>query len=134
VYEACQTQNAGGKNDHRKRDGEEENANKGSRCERNQCAALESSLTDPNNSFNDDCQYGSFEPEQQCSDDWHLAPKRVDVTQRHNADDAGQYEQAARYETADGPMHEPADVSGELLSLGARQQHAVVQCVEKSLL
>ena len=31
----------------------------------------------------------------------HLAPKRVDVTQRHNADDAGKYEQAAGNETAD---------------------------------
>ena len=31
-------------------------------------------------------------------------------------------------------MHEPANVSGKLLRLGAGQQHAVVQCMEKSLL
>ena len=37
-------------------------------------------------------------------------------------------------ETADGPMHEPANVSGKLLRLGAGQQHAVVQCMEKPLL
>ena len=43
---------------------EKENANECSRGERNQCAALECSLADANNSFNDDCQYGCFEPEQ----------------------------------------------------------------------
>ena len=96
--------------------------------------ALECSLADPDNCFNDDCQYGSFKPEQQRSDERHLAPKRVDVTQRHNADDAGKYEQAAGYETANRPMHEPADVSGKLLRLGAWQQHAVVQRMEKPLL
>jgi hypothetical protein len=33
-----------------------------------------------------------------------------------------------------GAVQEPADVSGELLRLRSRQQHAVVECVQKSVL
>ena len=33
-----------------------------------------------------------------------------------------------------GAMHEPADIGGELLSLGAGQQHAVVEGVQEAAL
>ena len=62
------------------------------------------------------------------------APKARKRSSTPYADDAGKYEQPPGNKTAYGPMHEPANVSGKLLRLGAGQQHAVVQCMEKPLL
>ena len=59
-------------------------------------------------------------------------PKRgVDPAERHDGDDARQHEQDARDQAAPGPVQQPADVDGELLRLGARQQHAVVERVQE---
>ena len=44
------------------------------------------------------------------------------------------HEQCACDNTSGRPMHKPTDVNCELLCLGTRQQHAIVQRVQKSVL
>src|SRR3546814_5552533 len=69
-----------------------------------------------------------------CSSDLHqrhIAPACIDIAEAHDGDDAGQDEQAARNDAADGPVHQPADIGGQLLRLGPRQQHAVVERSEE---
>ena len=95
---------------------------------------LEGALADPDHRLDDDRQHGGLEAEEQRRDDRNVAPARVDVAERHDGDDAGQDEQPARHDAAERAMHQPADIGGELLRLGARQQHAVVERVQKPLL
>ena len=46
----------------------------------------------------------------------------------------GSDKQPAGHDAAERAMHEPADIGGELLRLGPRQQHAIVEGVQKPLL
>ena len=46
-------------------------------------------------------------------------------------DDARQDEQNAGDEPAPGPVQQPADIDRELLRLGPRQQHAVVERMQE---
>ncbi len=42
--------------------------------------------------------------------------------------------QGAGNNAAPGPVHQPADISGQLLRLRARQQHAVIERMQKTSL
>ena len=90
---------------------------------------FEGSLSDPDNSLHDDDEHRRLEAEEQRRDDRHMAPQRIDVAETHDADDAGQDEQTAGHDAAERSVHQPTDISRELLRLGAGQQHAVVQRV-----
>ncbi len=46
----------------------------------------------------------------------------------------GHDEEAAGHDPAERAMHEPADISGELLRLGTRQQHAIIEGMQKARL
>ena len=116
-----------------KRHVEKEDADEGRRRERDQCPVLERALADPDHRLDDDRQHRGLEAEEQRRDDRNVAPAGVDVAERHDRDDAGQDEQPARHDAAERAMHQPADVGGKLLRLGARQQHAVVEGVQKPL-
>ena len=63
-----------------------------------------------------------------------VAERDVDRRQRQQRDDAGQHEQAAGDQPAAGAVQQPADVGGQLLRLGAGQQHAVVHRVQEPAL
>jgi hypothetical protein len=64
----------------------------------------------------------------------HAAIGGIDIAERHDRDDAGDDEEAAGHDPAERPMHEPADISRELLRFGTRQQHAVVEGMQKARL
>src|SRR5262245_2502835 len=77
------------KDDDRERDREEKDADEGRRGQRDRRAAPECALADALHRLKDDRQHSRFETEKQRDHDRHLAPGRVDVTQRHDGDDAG---------------------------------------------
>ena len=60
-----------------------------------------------------------------------LAPLRIDDAERHQRDDARQDEQPARHQAAARAVHQPADISGQLLRLGTGQKHAVVERMQE---
>ena len=77
--------------------------------------------------LDDDRQHGRLQAEERRRHEADLTPLRIDDAERHQRDDAGQDEQPAGHDAAARAMHQPADISGELLGLGAGQQHAIVE-------
>ncbi len=57
-----------------------------------------------------------------------------DPRQGHHHDRTGQKEQGARRDGAPDPMQPPADIGRQLLRLGPRQQHGIVQAAQECLL
>ena len=62
----------------------------------------------------------------------HVAKSDIHPAQAHQNKEGRQDKKRAGHDAAPGAVHQPANVSGELLRLGARQQHAVVQGVKKT--
>ena len=82
----------------------------------------------------DDGEHRGLQSEEQRLDEADIAIGRIDVAQPHDGDDAGQDEQPAGHDAAGGPVQQPADIGRKLLRLRARQQHAVVQRMQKPAL
>ena len=80
------------------------------------------------------CGDGWLEPEEDASDHRHVTEAQVDPRQRDQDEQRRQHEQRPGDDAAPRAVHEPADVGGELLGLGAGQHHAVVQRVQEPLL
>src|SRR5262249_20342780 len=60
------------------------------------------------------------------------AVRSIDVAEPHDRDDAGDDEEAAGHDSAERAMHQPADIGRKLLRLGAGQQHAIVERMQKA--
>jgi hypothetical protein len=88
-------------------------------------------FADADHGLDHDRQHRGLEAKEQRLDDPDIAVGGVDIAQAHDADDAGQDEQAAGHDAAGGPVQQPADIGRKLLRLGAGEQHAVVQRVQK---
>ena len=76
---------------------------------------------------------GGFEPIEDTRHHRQRAEGNVDPRQPNQDEQRGQHKQSARHDAAPGAVHQPADVDRELLRLGAGQQHAIVQRVQKAL-
>ena len=74
------------------------------------------------------------EAEQQAVHQGNIAERHIEDREAQDCEEAGQHEQRPRNHAAQDAVHPPADVGGELLCLGARQQHAVVEGVEETAL
>ncbi|MNS81081.1 hypothetical protein D3C72_1147820 [compost metagenome] len=99
-----------------------------------QPAVLQRARADPVSRVDDngrDCRLDAVEDPRHHRD---LAKGDVDPGQANQDEQRGQYEQYAGNHPAPGAVHEPTDVGGQLLCLGAWQQHAVVQRVQEPLL
>src|SRR5262245_25523861 len=112
-----------------KKDGDERR-----RSQTNQYLVLECAPADANDGLYNNCQHSRFEAEEQGSDNRNVAPAGIDVAEAHDGNDTRDDEQPARDNAAKRAVHQPADVGGKLLRLGSRQQHAVVERVQKTLL
>ena len=64
----------------------------------------------------------------------NVAKAQVNPAQCDQDEQRGQHKQCASDDTAPCAVHEPADIGGKLLRLRAWEKHAVVQCVQKTLL
>src|SRR5262245_29041282 len=123
----------GAEDDDRKRNVEEEYADESDRRERDHHPVLERAFADADQGFDHDRENGSLEAEEQRDDDRDIAPGGVHVAQRHDGNDAGNDKKPAGDDAAEGAMHQPADIGRELLRLGARQQHAIVERMQEPL-
>ena len=117
--------------DQRERHAEEEDGDEGQRRERHHGPVLERPLADPQDRLDHDREHGGLQPEEQRLDRRRALEQGVDRAQGHDHDEARQHEQGAGDHAAPGTVQQPADVGRELLRLGARQQHAVVQRVQE---
>ena len=131
---ADEADQAGREHDERERHVEKEDRHEGGGGDADHDAVLQRLPADAHDRVEDDGEHGRLEPEEQGGDDADLPVKGIDPAQDHDGDDAGQDEQPAGHDAAEGAVHQPADVGGELLRLGPRQQHAVVERVQEAAL
>jgi hypothetical protein len=120
--------------DHRKRDVEEKDRHERRRGEALHDRVLQRPLADAHHGLDHDGENGRLQSEEQRRHEADIAERGVDVAQRHDGDDAGHDEQAAGDDPAARAVHQPADVGRKLLRLRTRQQHAIVQGMQKSVL
>ena len=121
----------GPQHDQRKRQVEQEDRGEGRRRDADHDAVLQRLGADPDHRLKDDRQHRRLEAEEQRRHQRDIAQPRIDPAQHHDRHDAGQHEQDAGDQPAERPVHQPADIDGKLLGFGSRQQHAVVQRVQK---
>ena len=62
----------------------------------------------------------------------HIAKGDIHPRQHDENQQRGQHKQRAGHHAAPGAMHEPANIGGELLRLGAGQHHAVIERMQKA--
>ena len=121
-------------NDDGKGNGKAENGDKSPGCYGQHRAVPERPAADADDGLNDYGEDRSLEPEKQTLDNPDIAPDGINPAQPHDGDDARYHEQHTGNDAACRAMHQPADIDSELLGLRPRQQHAVVEGVQKSLL
>ena len=73
--------------------------------------------------------HGRFDAIKQPCNPVHLPEGNVNPGQTDQNQQGGQHKQHARHHTAPSAVHQPTDVGGQLLRLGSRQDHAVIQCM-----
>src|SRR5262245_28570377 len=96
------------------------------------CARRESAAADLQDGLDDDRDDHRFEPGQSAGDSSNVAVGRVDVRERKQDEYRGDDKEGPGDDAARDPVQQPAYINGELLSLRAGQQHAVVERMQKS--
>jgi hypothetical protein len=113
---------------------QEENANKGERGHGTQEPVAQGAAADAQNRVDDDGEDRRSDAPEKTFDERDLVIKHVEDAERHHHRRTGKHEQDSGDQSADCPMQQPAEIDGELLRLRARQQHAVVERVQKARL
>ena len=121
-----------GQDDQGKGNSEKEDADKGAGGQRDQDAVLQGPPADPHHGLQHHGQHRRLQAEEKGGDKRRITDQGIDDAQAHDRDEPGQDEQQARRQSALQPVHQPADVDRQLLGLGAGQQHAVVERVQKT--
>jgi hypothetical protein len=93
--------------------------------------ALERTPSDAQHGLDHQQKHGALQAEEQSRDHRDCAELGVDERQRQHDDCARDDEQQSGDETADGSMHEPAEIDCELLGLRSWQKVAEIQGVQK---
>ena len=62
----------------------------------------------------------------------HVPPGQIQPRQQHQNGQRWQHEQQPGHHAAPGAVHQPAQIGGQLLGFRARQQHAIVQRMQKT--
>lgn len=63
-----------------------------------------------------------------------MAVSAIDVGNEPEEQGAREHKQSARNNATPNAMQKPADIDGELLGLGARQEHTVIQRVQETII
>lgn len=122
----------GSQHDQRERQVEQKDGGEGGCRDADHGAVLQRLVSQPHHRLKHDGQHRRLEAEEQRRHQRNVAQTGIDPAQSHDRDDAGQHEQHAGDQSAERPVHQPADVNGELLGFRSRQQHAVVQRVQET--
>ncbi len=121
------------RDDERKRDGKEEDRDKGRRRDGDVVRPAQGALRHAEKRLDDDHEHGGLDAEKGRFHQRDLAEVCVSDGEREHDRGTGQHEEKAGGETADRPVEPPADVSGELHRLGAGKQHAKVKRMQEAL-
>ena len=124
----------GAAHDQRKRQLEREDRNESCSSDRPQNAVLQRARADAMRRLHDDRRHRRLDAIEEARHQRHIAERDVDPRQHDEDHERRQHEEAAGDDPAPGAMLQPADVGGQLLRLGARQHHAVVQRVQEAAL
>src|SRR5262249_2571630 len=92
-------------------------------------AALQRPATDSRHGFNDD----GFESSQHAGNRSDFAPSCINIRKREQDEDRRDNEERSGDDAAAHTMEQPTDVDRQLLRFRPRQQHAVVERVQKTL-
>ena len=103
---------------------------KGDNSEPNQGLGVQGAAPQPPARLHHDRQHRGLERPKHGGQERQLAPQHIDARQGDQHDHRRQQKQAAGHQATPHPMHQPAQVGGQLNGLGARQHHAVVEGVE----
>ena len=121
----------GSEDDERERHAEEEDRDERGGRDPDHDLVLERAPADPEHRLKHDREHRRLQAEEERLDDPDPAEGGVDEGERHDRKDARQHEEYAGDQATLGLVQQPADVDGELLRLGAGQQHAVVERVQE---
>ncbi len=122
------------RHDGRERGVEGEDGNEGCSRDAPHPAVLQRPRADAVRGVQHQRRHGRLDAVEDAGHPRHVAEAQVDPAQGDQDEQRGQHEQRAGDDAAPGAVHQPADVGGQLLRLGAGQQHAVVQRVQEALL
>jgi hypothetical protein len=120
--------------DRRERNPEEEDGHERQDGENDAKAVLERPPADANHGLHHHSHHRRLEAVEHRIHQARFVKSGVQDGKPKNGNEAGQDEEDAGDHAAERPVEQPADVDGELLRLGAREEHAVVEGVEEALL
>lgn len=123
----------GEQDDDRKGDLEQEDGDEGRSCDPEQEWVLQGLGADPDHCRRDESDHRCFKTVEESRDPADVSVDRVGPRQAHDEEEGGEYEEDPGDDPARRPVEQPADVDRELLCLGPRQEHAVVEGVEEPL-
>ena len=133
-FAADKSNQRGRSNNEREGDSKEVNRHESETSEGPHHFVLEGLFADANHRRADDGQHGGLQAVERRRNPGDISEFHVNITQAPQDEHGWEHEQHPGDDTAPRPMHEPADVGGQLLSFGARQEHAVVKGVQESVL
>src|SRR3954452_23323764 len=113
---------------------EKEDRDEGKGSERPHDFVFERFAANANDRDGHDGHHGRFQSVKDCRHPRHVTKSGVDITKCPQDKDGWNNEERAGDDTAPGLVQKPADIGSKLLRLGTRQEHAVIQRVQKSRL
>ena len=125
---------AGGEDHDRERHAEQGQGDEGRDRQRDQHRVGQRASPDPVHRLHHDRDHRRRQTGEQPDDQVGVTGGQVQDRQPQQREHAGEHEQDAGHEPAEGAVEQPAGVDGELLGLRAGQQHAVVQGVQEPAL
>ena len=131
---SAQPIDAGGERPRRERDSEKGQGEEGGDREHDQAGWVRARRPTRTTAWMTMAITAGARPSEQAGEQRGVAEADVERRQAEQGQHAGQHEQGAGDQAAAEPVEQPADVDGQLLSLGAGEQHAVVEGVQESAL
>ena len=121
----------GGGDDGRERNGEQEQREERPGGDPDHRGAPQRASRQPGERLHDDGEHRAFDAVEKPLDQRDMRPQRIERAQPQHDRRAGQDEEQSGDQPAAPAAEQPADIGGELLRLGAGQQHAVVERVQE---
>ena len=109
-------------------------AEEGGHSDRQQRRLMQGAPAQPPGGLQHDRQHRRFQGPEQRHQQRQLTPEGIEAGQPQQQQHRGQQEQPAGDQATGNAMHQPAQIGGQLGGLRPRQQHAVVEGMQKATL
>ena len=111
----------------------EEDRHKCQSGQRDHQSVFQGPFADPEDGFQDDCQYSRFETKEEPLHDTQVLITGIQDAQHEHEKKTGYYEQCPCHNPSPGLVQEPSDVRCQLLSFRSGEKHAVIERMKKAL-